>query len=60
MENFIEGIIMKIEIDLPEEVYLFFKARSIIKEEEIEKEIVEYLKREIKCLKDSSFKEAIC
>lgn len=51
---------IKIEIDLPEEVYLFFKARSIIKKEEIEKEIVEYLKKEIKCLKDSSFKEAIC
>lgn len=60
MGNSIKGITkMKIEIELPEDVFLFFKIRSIYHKREINKEIVNYLEKETKNLIQSTFEEAI-
>lgn len=50
---------MKIEIDLPEDVFLFFKSRAIYHKKSIEIEIEAFLGEETKNLKESTFKEAI-
>ncbi len=46
-------------IDLPDNVYKIYKARSIIKDRSIEEEISDFLVREAKALEESTFKEAI-
>jgi len=50
---------MKVEIELPEEIYNFFKARAILKQRKLDEEISEYLKKEAKQLQNLPFKDAI-
>lgn len=50
---------VKIEIEIPDEVYKFFSIRAIIKNKNLEEEISEFLIIETKVLKKSTFREAI-
>lgn len=60
MGNSIKEIIkMKIEIDLPEEIYLFFKSRSIYHKNTINQEIINYLKNEFEISKELSFEDVM-
>ena len=50
---------VKIEIEIPDEVYKFFSIRAMIKNKNLEEEISEFLIIETKVLKNSTFREAI-
>ena len=55
MENFIEGIIMKIEIDLPEEIYKKLKYLCKIQDEKIKNKIVSIIKENINSVEIENF-----
>ena len=59
MENFIEGIIMKIEIDLPDEIYYFYKSRAAYHNKELDQEIIDFLNMEASKLKEMAFKNVM-
>lgn len=50
---------MKIEIELPEDVFLFFKSRASYHNKNLKEEITEYLNREANKLKKLPFEDVM-
>lgn len=50
---------MKIELELSEKTYNFFKARACFKETNIDKEISKFLENEAQTLQECAFIDAI-
>ena len=59
MENSIKEIIMKIEIDLPEDIYYFYKSRASYHNKELEQEIIDFLNMEANKLKKLPFEDVM-
>ena len=50
---------MKIEIDLPEEIYYFYKSRAAYHNKELDQEIIDFLNMEASKLKEMAFKNVM-
>jgi len=50
---------IKVEIEIPEDIYLFFSYKSAINKNSVSKEIINFLTRELNHLKKLSLEEIL-